>query len=115
SHVSAVPVAIGAFDPVRTADANVVGRGYSLAALVEADEEIELPLVLEDRGGLDRPSIAACERKRGRIVADQLAGRRIELSELDAWPERPESEEGAAVIEIDAERIAGVEAVARGR
>src|SRR5271165_517822 len=90
SHVPAVPVAIGALDAVRPADANVVGRGHALAALVEADEEVELPLVLEDRGGLDRPSVAACERKGRRIVANQPAGRRIELPEFDARPERPE-------------------------
>ena len=42
-HVLAVPVDIGTLDAVRAADANVVGRGHPLAALVEADEEGNFP------------------------------------------------------------------------
>src|SRR5271170_1940876 len=63
-HVLPVLVAVGTFDLVGAADADVVGRSDSLAALVEADEEIELPLVLEDRRRFDGAAVAARQSDR---------------------------------------------------
>jgi len=39
------------------------------------------------RGGFDRAAVAAGERNAGRIRADELAGFRVELNELDPGPE----------------------------
>jgi len=60
-HRFAVLVSVWALDPVGAADANVVGRGDALAALIEADEEGELAVALEDGRGLDRASVCAAE------------------------------------------------------
>src|ERR1700677_4064722 len=111
-HRLAVFVPVRTLDPVGSADANVVGRGDALAALVEADEEEELAIVLEDRGSFDRAPVATGERDARRIRADELAGFRVELAQLDAGPERAEGEEGAPVRRIDAEGVDGVEVVA---
>src|SRR5450432_3049792 len=45
-HRFAIFVSVWTFDPVGAADADVVGRGDALAALVEADEEVELGVML---------------------------------------------------------------------
>jgi hypothetical protein len=111
-HVFAVLVPVRTLDPVGAADANVVGRGDALAALVEADEEIELPVMLEQRRGLDRAAVATGDGDRERIRTDELAGFRIELAELDPGPERAEGEPGAPLRRINPERVDGVEVVA---
>src|ERR1700678_184590 len=111
-HRFAVFVSVWAFDPVGAADADVVGRGDALAALVEADEEGELAIVLENRGGLDRASVATGERDARRVRTDEPARFRVELAQLDAGPERAEGEEGAPVRRIHAEGVDGVEVVA---
>src|SRR6185312_7538313 len=79
-HRLAVPVPVWALDPVRAADANVVGRGDALAALIEADEEEELAVMLDDRGGFDHPvlHLARGDGDRGLVLVRQLAGVRIE-------------------------------------
>ena len=82
---------------VGAADADVVGRGDALAALVEADKEGELTVTLEDRGRLNRAAMATRERDAGRIRADELAGLRVELAQLDPGPEGAKGEIGAPV------------------
>src|SRR5580692_743840 len=96
-HRLAVLVPVWAFDPVGSADANVVGRGDALAALVEAHEEGELAIMLEDRGSFNRAPVATGERDAWRVSTDELAGLRIEFAQLDPGPEGAKGEIGAPV------------------
>src|SRR6202167_4732392 len=73
-HRFAIFVSVWAIDPVGAAHANVVSRGDALAALVEADEEGELAVMLEDRGSFDRAPVATGERGAWRAGTDELAG-----------------------------------------
>src|SRR5271156_919256 len=111
-HRFAVPVPVWTLDPVGAADADVVGRGDALAALVEADEKVELPVMLEERRGLDPASVATGYVDMERIRTDELASFRIELAELDPGPERAEGEPGAPLRRVNPERVDGVEVVA---
>ena len=96
-HRFAVFVPIWTLDPVGAADANVVGRSDALAALIEADEEGELAVTLEDGRGFDGAAVATGKRDAGRVRADELAGFRVEFADLDAGLEGAKGEVGAPV------------------
>src|ERR1700722_1399198 len=96
-HRRAIFVSVWALDPVGAAGANVVSRGDALAALVEADEEDEFPVMLEDRGSLDRAAVAAGKCDARRAGTDELARLRVELTQLDAGPEGAKGEISAPV------------------
>jgi hypothetical protein len=81
--------------------------------LVEADEEDEFPVMVENRGRFAcAASLAVSKRDARCIRAQQLARFRVELTQLDAGPEGAKGGIGAAVYRINPEWIDDVEIVA---